>query len=145
MPRGQDFGRQFIEHNFALRASRVRSEFLKVHIKCCQHHRRAVVRLRVRNAHIHKYPRLTFTFFNHMPREGPTLRRIKILAMDATCAILWVLKDTAPVTHYGTPIPIFIAIDMLSTKFSRNRLHFVAAQRDPIPATGTTIRAIVTR
>ncbi len=145
MPGGQDFGRQFIEHNFALRASGVRGEFLKVHIKRCQYHRRAVVRLRVRNTHIHKYPRLTFTFFNHMPREGPTLCRIKILTVDATCAILWVLEDTAPVTHHGTPIAMFIAIDMLSTKFGRNRLHFVAAQRDPIAATGTTIRAIVTR
>ncbi len=145
MSRGQDFACQFIKRNFALRASGVRSEFLKVHIKRCQYHRWAFVRLRVRNAHIHKYPRLTFAFFNHMPRVGPTLRRIKILAMDATCAILWVLEDTASITHHGTPIAIFIAIDMLSTKFSRNRLHFVAAQRDPIPATGTTIRAVITR
>lgn len=145
MSGGQDFACQFIKRNSAVRASRVGGEFLKVHIKCGQYHRRAFVWLRVHNAHIHKCPRLTFAFFNQMPRVGPTLRRIKILAMDATGAILGVLEDTAAITYHGTPIAIFIAIDMLSAKFGRNRLRFVAAQRDAIPATSATIRTVITR
>jgi len=144
MSRGQDFGSQFIKRNFAVRASGVGGEFLKVDIKCCQYHRRAFVWVRVRHAH-NKCPWLTFAFFNHMPRVSPTLRRIKILAMDATGPTLWVLENTAPITHYGTPIAIFIAIDMLSAKFGRNRLRFVAAQRDAIPATSATIRTVITR
>ena len=145
MSGGQDFACQFIKRNFALRASGVGGEFLKVHVKCGQYHRRAVVWLRVHNAHIHKCPRLTFAFFNHMPREGPTLRRIKILTMDATGPTLWVLEDTAAITYHSTPIAIFIAIDMLSAKFSGNRLRFVATQRDAIATTDTAIRTVITR
>ena len=145
MSRGQDFACQFIKRNFALRASGVGGEFLKVHVNRCQHHRWTFVWIWILNAHIHKCPRRTFAFFNHMPRVGPTLRRIKILTMDATGPTLWVLEDTAPVTYHSTPIAIFIAIDMLSAKFSGNRLRFVGAQRDAIPATDTAIRALITR
>ena len=145
MSRGQNFACQFIKRNFALRASGVGGEFLKVDIKCCQYHRRAFVWVRVRHAHIHKCTRLTFAFFNHMPRIGPTLRRIKVFTMDATGAILWILEDTAAITHYGTPIAIFITIHMCGAKFADNRLRFVAAQRDAIPTTGTAIRTVITR
>ena len=145
MSGGQDFAGQFIKCNFAVRASGVGGEFLKVDIKCCQYHSRAVIGVRIRDTGVHKDVRVTRTRIRHVPRVSPTLRRIKILAMDATGPTLWVLEDTAAITYHSTPIAIFIAIDMLSAKFSGNRLRFVATQRDAIATTSATIRTVITR
>lgn len=145
MSGGQDFAGQFIKCNFAVRASGVGGEFLKVDIKCCQYHRRAVIGVRIRDTGVHKDVRVTRTRIRHVPRVGPTLRRIKILAMDATGPTLWVLEDTAAITHYCTPIAILTTIDMLSAKFGRNRPHFVGAQCHSIATTGTAIRTVITR
>ena len=145
MSGGQDFACQFINDLFALHAIRIRRKLLKVLVNRDQHHRRTFIGVRIGDTGVHKDVRVTRTRIRHVPRVGPTLRRIKILAMDATGPTLWVLENTAPITHYGTPIAIFIAIDMLSAKFGRNRLRFVAAQRDAIPATSATIRTVITR
>ena len=141
----QDFGSQFIKRNPALQASRVRREFLKVDIKCCQYHRRAVIGVRIRDTGVHKDVRVTRTRIRHVPWVGPTLRRIKILAMDATGPTLWILEHTAPITYCGTPIAVFIAIHTLGAKFDDNRPHFIGAQCHPIATTGTTIRTVITR